>query len=145
MVNTPVDRVSTGAISGDRGVIMPTKEEEAIELARKHYEIEDGMIQIFRITGPDEAEARSNEPIKLLEVNENTVPAGIMPLGFGPSPSAGLHYSTVIVEITPDEFERIRNEEWELPHGWKVGEPILRGDVEAGSHERTRRPNHVES
>ena len=34
------------------------------------------MTQIFRITGPLEAEVRPNEPIKLLEVNGNLVGCG---------------------------------------------------------------------
>jgi hypothetical protein len=57
---------------------MPTKDEEATELASKHYEVETGMIQFFRVTGSPEIEVRPTEPIKLLKVNENTVPSGIM-------------------------------------------------------------------
>ena len=30
---------------------MPTKDEEAVALAQKHYLVEPGMTQIFRITG----------------------------------------------------------------------------------------------
>ena len=37
--------------------------------------------QIFRLTS--KAEASRTEPIKLLEVNENTVSSGVMPLHFG--------------------------------------------------------------
>jgi hypothetical protein len=111
---------------------MPTKDEEAVELARKHYQIETGMTQIFRLTGSADVEFRPNEPIKLLEVNENTVPAGIMPIQFGPSPASGLNYPTIIVEVTPDEFQKIQNQQLELPHGWKIGNPIPRPPAEAG-------------
>jgi hypothetical protein len=111
---------------------MLTKDEEAVELARKHYEVETGMIQIFRLTGSADVEVRPTEPIKLLEVNENTVPSGIMPIQFGPSPASGLHYSTVILEVTPDEFRRIRNDDLKLPNGWTIGEPIPRTDAEQG-------------
>ena len=97
------------------------KNNEALELARKHYQIESGMTQIFHVVGSSEIEVRPNEPIKLLEVNENTVPSGIMPLHFGPLPTSGLHYSSVILEVTPDEFEQIQNEQLKLPNGWKVG------------------------
>jgi hypothetical protein len=106
--------------------MMPTKDEEAIELASKHYRIETGLTQVFRVTGADDVEVRPTEPIKLLEVNENTVPSGIMPIWFGPSPASGLHYSTVILEVTPDEFERIQKRELELPNGWKLADPIPR-------------------
>jgi hypothetical protein len=111
---------------------MPTKGEEAVELARKHYQIETGMTQIFRLTGSADVEFRPNEPIKLLEVNENTVPAGIMPIQFGPSPASGLNYPTIIVEVTPDEFQKIQNQHLELPHGWKIGDPIPRPPAEEG-------------
>lgn len=103
---------------------MPTKDEEAVELARKHYQIEVGLTQVFRITGPSEVEFRPNEPIKLLEVNENTVPSGIVPIQFGPSPASGLNYPFIIVEVTPNEFQRIQDRRLELPHGWSVGDPI---------------------
>ena len=101
--------------------MMPTKDEEAAELARKHYLIETGMTQIFRITGSDDVEVRPNEPIKLLEVNQNTVPAGIMPIQFGPSAASGLSYPSIIVEVTPDEFLKIQDRQLELPHGWRIG------------------------
>jgi hypothetical protein len=102
---------------------MPTKDEEATELARTHYEVEAGMVQIFRVSGSAEVEVRPTEPLKLLEVNENTVPSGIMPIKFGPSPAAGLHYSSIILEVTPDEFQKIQNNDLQLPNGWKVGQP----------------------
>src|SRR5208337_4589158 len=88
---------------------MPTKDEEAMTLAQKHYEIEAGLMQIFRITGSAEVELRPLEPIMLLEVNENTVPSGIMPIQFGPSPASGLYYPSIILEVTPDEFQRIQS------------------------------------
>lgn len=105
---------------------MPTKDEEAVELARKHYEFETGLTKIFRLKGAPEAEYRSGEPIKLLEVNENTVPSGILPLRFGPAPHVGLHHPSIIVEVTPDEFRMIQRRELALPHGWEVGELIPR-------------------
>jgi hypothetical protein len=108
---------------------MSTKDEEAPELARKHYEIEPGMTQIFRLAGSADVECRPNEPIKLLEVNENTVPSGIMPIWFGPSPASGLHHSSIILEVTPDEFERIQRQQLDLPNGWKLADLIPRPAV----------------
>ena len=103
---------------------MPTKDEEASDLAVMHYEVETGLSQVFRIMGTPEVEIRPTEPIKLLEVNENTVPSGIMPIQFGPAPSSGLHYSSIILEVTPDEFEKIQTQEWTLPNGWMLGDLI---------------------
>jgi hypothetical protein len=108
------------------------QDEEAMALAQKHYELEAGLTQIFRITGIAELELRPVEPIKLLEVNENTVPSGIMPIQFGPSPASGLYYPSIIMEVTPDEFQRIQNQELKLPNGWKVGDLIPRPSAEEG-------------
>jgi hypothetical protein len=105
---------------------MPTKEEEMMELAHKHYEVEEGMTHIFRLVGTPEAEINPSEPIKLLEVNESTIPSGILPLHFGPLPSAGFHYPSVIVEITPEEYQQVQSQELKLPNGWKVGDLIPR-------------------
>ena len=111
---------------------MRTKDEEARALAQKHYEVEVGLTQIFRVTGTAEVEVRPTEPIKLLEVNENTVASGIMPIQFGPSPASGLHYPAVILEITPDEYQKIQNEELKLPNGWKLGDLIPKASVTEG-------------
>lgn len=108
---------------------MLDKDAEAIELAQKHYEIEDGITEIRRITVTPLAEASPSEPIKLLEVNENTVPAGVMPIGFGPDPAAGIHFPSIIVEVTPEEFQKIQAQELELPQGWTLSEPIPRHEA----------------
>lgn len=104
---------------------MPmTKDQEARELAKKHYKVEAGLTRVIRIGGSADVESHPDEPIKLLEVNENTVPSGIMPIQFGPSPAAGIHYPSIIVEVTPDEYERIQTGELPLPDGWTLGEEI---------------------
>lgn len=105
---------------------MPTKDQEAARLANMHYEIEEGMTQIFRVTGSADSETLPNEPIKLLEVNENTIPAGIMPIHFGASPSSGLNFSCVIIEVTPDEFQEIQDHRLVLPNNWRLGEQFPR-------------------
>lgn len=105
---------------------MSPKDQEAVKLARMHYEIEEGVTRIFRIAGASDAETRLDEPIKLLEVNEDTVASGIMPIWFGPLPDVGLNHSCIIIEVTPDEFQKLQDGHLELPHGWSVGEPIPR-------------------
>ena len=103
---------------------MRTKDEEAVDMAGRHYQVEEGMRQIYRVTGTAEEEERPGEPYKLLEVHALTVPMGIMPLRFGPMPEAGFHHPCVIIEITPEEYQMLQDRELELPNGWKVGEPI---------------------
>jgi hypothetical protein len=101
---------------------MPTKDETARNIAEIHYQIEDGITQIYRITAGADAEEQPTEPVKLLEVHEGTIPAGVMPLRFGPIPARGIHFPSVIVEITPDEFAKIQAHELKLPPGWNLGD-----------------------
>ncbi|WP_165228668.1 hypothetical protein [Aquisphaera insulae] len=105
---------------------MPTKDEEAATLARKHYDIDLGLIQVFRVLATPELEALSSEPIKLLEVNDLTSASGILPIGFGPAPGIGIHHPTIIIEVTPEEFDQILTQELALPNGWQIGKLIPR-------------------
>jgi hypothetical protein len=103
---------------------MAAKDDAAKKLAEMHYRIESGITRIFRIRGSAENEIQANEPIKLLEINRDTVSAGVMPLRFDPVPGRGIPFSSVIVEITPDEFEQLCQQKLLLPDGWKVAEPL---------------------
>lgn len=109
---------------------MPNKTEVARRLAETHYQVEAGITQIFRIMGRPDAELRPEEPIKLLEVNQYSIPSGVMPLYFDAAPARGIHFPAVIVEVTPDELTKIRSQELDLPEGWTLGEllPKSNGD-----------------
>jgi hypothetical protein len=104
----------------DDQAIAAEKAEVAKELARKHYQVEVGLKHVLRFSGPDQVEVMPAEPIKLLEVNEHTVPSGVMPLYFGPAPASGIPYPSVIIEVTPEEYEQIRRQEIKLPKGWET-------------------------
>jgi hypothetical protein len=99
---------------------MNVKDDFARKLADAHRSLEPSIERILRIVAP--GEDRSNEPIKLLEVNHDTSPSGIVPIAFGPS--ADLPFPTVVVEVTPDEFELLAREELYLPSGWELGETL---------------------
>jgi len=92
----------------------------------RHYEIEDGLSQIFHISDRAATDLSESEPIKLLEVNVNTPETGIMPLHFGAVPASGIPYASIIIEVSPNEFEKIRSNELKLPEGWAIGEEIPR-------------------
>ena len=104
----------------------------AAELARKHYQAEVGLQRIFRLTGSAEVEVRPVEPIKLLEVNANTVASGVMPISFGPSPASGVPYPSVIVEVSPEEYVKIQTQELKLPKGWLIGEEMPKPPQDVG-------------
>ena len=108
------------------------KTEVAKVLAKKHYEAEAGLQRIFRLTGSAEVEVSFVEPIKLLEVNANTVPSGVLPVQFGPAPASGIPYPSVIVEVSPEEFHKIQTQELKLPKGWRLGEEMPKPTDGAG-------------
>lgn len=103
---------------------MKSVDDEARLLAEKHYQIESGVREIVQLDQQVECELDRGKKIVLLEVNENTVPSGIVPIEFGPAPESGINYPSVIVEVTPEEFEQIKTNELPLPNGWSLGNPI---------------------
>jgi hypothetical protein len=99
-----------------------TKDEAARELAEWHFGVEPDLQKVIRIVSDNEDEP--DEPIKLLEVNAATVATGsVEPYAFAPSPS--VPFPTVIAEITPDEYERVRQNEIRLPAGWSLARTQL--------------------
>ena len=106
----------------DQAVLVEEKTRGAQDLAKKHYQTETGLTRIFRLRGKADVEVTLLEPIKLLEVNDWTVPSGIMPLRFGPVPDSGFHFPSIIVEITPEEFDKLKSQELTLPAGWVLGD-----------------------
>lgn len=104
---------------------MESKEIVARRLAEAHYEIEPSIVLIVRLLSPAE-EPSPREPIKLLEVNPDTTRDGIRPVFFGPYPAAGISYPSVIIEVTPEEYEQVRREPTMLPNEWRLGPEIAR-------------------
>ena len=102
---------------------MKTKDEVARELAEAHRKFEPDITRIQRITTTEEE--NPNEPVKLLEVNPETPPSGIVPVAFGAV--NGLPYPSVVVEVTPDEYDRLKGGELTLPAGWALGETLFDG------------------
>lgn len=98
----------------------PDLETSAESLAQIHYRVEPGMICIHEIESDD-----GKDEIKLLEVNTNTFSAGIMPLRFDAVPTSGIHFPSVIVEVSPAEYEQIKRQELKLPEGWKMGRRVV--------------------
>ncbi|MGP0063487.1 MAG: hypothetical protein ACLQGP_07815 [Isosphaeraceae bacterium] len=113
--------------------VADDKAAAATVLAERHYELDDGLTRIFRITDKAEVEAGRNEPVKLLMVNENTVEAGVMPLHFGPVPAIGIPYPSILIEVNPNEFQKIQSHELKLPEGWEIGEELPRSLALTGS------------
>ncbi len=105
-----------------------TKDQVAARLAETHFLFESGIRHIFRIRS-DAAEDAQAEPIKLLEVNADTVPTGITPVYFAPRASRDIPYPSVIIDVTPEEFARVQADELRLPDGWRIGEELRRPEA----------------
>jgi hypothetical protein len=101
---------------------MLEKDMVALHLAKSHHADDPAIVRIVRLLAAEENAPA--EPIKLLEVNPGTSPSGIMPMTFNPDPSSNVPFSSVVVEITVQEFSRIQKGKIELPHGWTLG-PVL--------------------
>jgi hypothetical protein len=110
---------------------MPTKDQTAQLLADAHFRLDQGIKKIFRIVEPDES--NNSKPVKLLEVNPMTTEAGIQPVGMSADPDRQIFYSSAVVEISPDEFDRLLRGELQLPHGWRLGDELLPHASAAGS------------
>lgn len=105
------------------------KQDTAKVLAQAHFEVEPNLKHVFvlePINGNDQ-----NEPIALLEVLEGTIERGIEPIAFTADPDRGIDYPSVIVEVSPREFEEIwdKNLDGQLGldiqcKGWKLGKEL---------------------
>jgi len=102
-----------------------SKDAVARRLAESHYRVDPSIKRIFRIVSRHR-EQDENEPIKLLEVNEETTMSGIVPIGFGPHEPSGIFFRSIIVEVRPEELERIRHGEMPLPKDWEVSQEYCR-------------------
>jgi hypothetical protein len=111
---------------------MTNKEHETQALAQHHYDMEQAVTDIFELEETSTASEAACERISLLEVNENTIPSGIVPIPFDPLPASGIHFPSIIVEVTPEEFARIQRNELSLPKGWRLGSRIPRKDDNGG-------------
>jgi hypothetical protein len=98
----------------------------AEDLAHQHFDLDQGVEHIFLLKKA-RSESGNHEPIKLLEVNRETVECGIMPVYFGPS--RGIPYPLVVVDVSPREFSRLRDGRLTLPDGWKIARELTRAEA----------------
>lgn len=108
--------------------MKPSKKEAAEKLIAWHFDVEPELLEVYRFVSDNEE--APEEPIKLLEINAATPPSGSVEV-FSFAPSADTPYRTVVAEITPDEFERLKRNEMKLPAGWSLAkaEPKKRPKV----------------
>jgi len=99
----------------------PDKGSVAKVLADAHRRSEPAISRIVRVVA--EEEPASHEPVKLLEVNPETSPSGIIPIAFGHDPPR-IPFPSVVIEVTEAEFESILAGKLPLPDGWRLGDTL---------------------
>ena len=96
---------------------MMTKDEAAEDLIDWHFETGPEIVLVYRFLS--ENESADGEPIKLLDVNAETLATGrVTPFGFAGTQE--MPYPTVIAMVTPEEMEQIENNALPLPRGWRL-------------------------
>jgi hypothetical protein len=103
-----------------------SKEAVARRLIESHLDVEPTLSRVVRLLAPGDSESDPKEPIKLLEVNSNTPEQGVFPIPLGADPSSEIWFRSVVIEVTPREFEMIRAGSLALPNGWTLGEEFSR-------------------
>ena len=102
--------------------MVADKNEIARSLAEAHARTEPSISRIVRLRAGREEDP--NEPVKLLEVNPETSPSGVVPISFGANPPQ-VPFPSVVVEVTESEFAEIESGKMPLPAGWQMGETLF--------------------
>jgi len=93
-------------------------------LARKHFQLEEGIDRFIWFKNGEQDE------IRLIEINRNGIPEGaVVPFYLEPTEEAPL--PILIGDITPDEWQKVRQGIIPLPEGWSLenSETITRDDL----------------
>jgi len=99
-----------------------SKLETAESLAKAHFAVEPNLKHIYLIEPVDDQDP--NDPIKLLEVVEGTIERGIEPIAFIADPARGIEYPSIVVEISPTEYQAIHDGKLGY-HDWTIGRELL--------------------
>jgi len=83
------------------------------QLARSHFDLEEGLERIIWVKNGDP------EEIRLIEVNRDIIPTGEF-YAFYFAPSSTFPLPIHIADVTPEEWTRIQRGEMDLPPGWAI-------------------------
>jgi hypothetical protein len=104
--------------------MIKNKRETAENLAKAHFEVEPNLQRVFLLEPIHEKNPEI--PIKLLEVVKGTIERGIEPIAFTADPTHGIEYPSMIVEISPREYQHLRNGKINFgTHVWTIGKELM--------------------
>lgn len=104
--------------------VREKKVEVARKMAKQHLRIDPAVKKVVLLTSKQDIS--EEEPITLLEVVEGTIERGIEPVYFLKDAKRGWNYPSVIVEVSPREYEglrRKRNIRFQQKN-WSFGEEL---------------------
>lgn len=91
----------------------PSVNEVAHILARAHKNADPDIVQIFWVEDPKGLEVR------LVEVSTSVGSTGtVMPFRFTARADLGIPYPSVVVLLSPEELQMLRDQELSLPDAW---------------------------
>lgn len=83
------------------------------DLAQAHLAVDDGTSLIFLMPDPTFAE------IRLLEVSSSApTTRELFPFAFAARPDQGVPFPSVVLLVSPDEWDEIQEDRLNLPPGW---------------------------
>lgn len=99
------------------------RDQQAQEYARRHLEVDEGIRSIYYL--PTAAPERE---IRLIEVNDAIVARDedpIEPVDFGVAPGGSNEHRLLVADVTPDQWEEIRQRRRKLPRGWSLVRKVV--------------------
>ena len=92
-------------------------------LVQMHKRSEPDLIKAFLLASPGDDEEES--PIKLLEIVKGATEAGVVPIFFRADKARSIPYSSILIELSPDEFRNIGSESISVDkEHWKIVEEL---------------------
>jgi len=90
---------------------VKTTYDVARELARLHRDEDPDTQEVYFFEAPGE--------VRLLEISGSVGYTGeLLPFKFGARPDKGIDYPSVVILLTPEELEDLREGRLALPDGW---------------------------
>lgn len=99
---------------------MKTRRQVAIELTKSHISASSAIQNVIRC---DTENNNESSPILLLEITEDTIPVGVLPIIFAPTQE--FPYPVSILVLTPGEFDKLKTGDLSLPVGWQFDEVLF--------------------
>ena len=83
------------------------------KIVHEHFALDENLEKVIWIR------SRATPEICLLEINPDTFATGMVQSFYFP-PSDEIPYPLILAEVTPDEWQKVRRHEIELPEGWSL-------------------------